>query len=478
MLFRFEQFDKFNKAAFFIIATLITLLAITALPKYTGHPVIYILFTLISNTLLYFGFRKNANFFDMFIGVFFWVGFWLKFTLRIAFSGGTFSMAPYFNNSAIAYDRGLLVASCGLFALILASFVREKFFYNYPNKISDLKQKGLFELYMRNRKTAWILFVALFIFIGVSNMYFGIYIRGTLARTILPFGLNGVYTWLLMFGLTTISALMIRFEFELNNRSSVTPVAIGLVESAFSNVSLLSRGMVLSAGAFLYGIFISLKKSSIKINIKTLIITLFLFASLFISSVLVVNYLRVFIFSSSNTNIQIEQSINNVKGMTTPLFVDRWVGIEEVLAVSSYPKLSWNLWFKAWKEKTTSQDDKTQFYNSVFSKTPQIKIDRSRHLFINTLPGILAFFFYPGSYLFLFCSIFSLGIFAASLEFAAYKLCGQNLIICACLAQAIAFRFSNFGYVPAQSYLLFGTILLNILIIYCAEKLSSAYYKK
>lgn len=474
MLFRFEQFNKYYKVAFFSITTLILLLAIIALPKYTGHAGIYILFTFLSNTLLYFGFRKNANFFDMFIGVFFWVGFWLKFTLRIAFSSGTFSMAPYFNNSAIAYDRGLLVASCGLFALILASFVREKFFYSYPKEISNLKQKGLFELYRRNRKTAWILFVALFIFIGVSNMYFGIYIRGTLARTILPFGLNGVYTWLLMFGLTTISALMIRFEFELNNRSSITPVAIGLFESAFSNVSLLSRGMVLSAGAFLYGIFISLKKSSIKINVKTLIITLFLFASLFISSVLVVNYLRVSIFSSSN---KIEQSINNVKGMTTPLFVDRWVGIEEVLAVSSYPKLSWNLWFEAWKEKTTSQDDKTQFYNNVFSKTPLIEIDRSRHLFINTLPGVMAFFFYPGSYVFLFFSIFSLGIFAASLEYAAYKLCGQNLIICACLAQAIAFRFSNFGYVPAQSYLLFGTILLNILVIYFAEKLSSAYYK-
>ena len=35
----------------------------------------------------------------------------------------------------------------------------------------------------------------------------------------------------------------------------------------------------------------------------------------------------------------------------------------------------------------------------------------------------------------------------------------------------IAYRFASFGYVPAQSYLLFGTIFLNILIIYIMEKI-------
>ena len=65
-------------------------LTIAALFQYKGHLYIYLLFSAASNLLLYFGFRKNAIFFDTFIGVFFWLGFWLKFSIRVAFMDGLF----------------------------------------------------------------------------------------------------------------------------------------------------------------------------------------------------------------------------------------------------------------------------------------------------------------------------------------------------------------------------------------------------
>jgi uncharacterized membrane protein len=65
--------------------------------------------------------------------------------------------------------------------------------------------------------------------------------------------------------------------------------------------------------------------------------------------------------------------------------------------------------------------------------------------------------------------MFALGSFAAFVEFSVYKLGGMNVILCALLAQVVAFRFASFGYVPAQSYLLFGSLFLNIFIIYFAE---------
>ena len=109
------------------------------------------------------------------------------------------------------------------------------------------------------------------------------------------------------------------------------------------------------------------------------------------------------------------------------------------------------------------------------SKTPQIEIDREKFHFIQTLPGVMAFFFYPGSYWFLFISMLLIGIFAASLEYMSYKFSGKNVILAACIAQIIAFRLSNFGYAPAQSYLLIGSIILNLVIIYSAEKLSRLF---
>jgi len=87
-----------------------------------------------------------------FIGVFFWLGFWLKATLRIGFTGGVFHESTgAFDGSGAAFDHGLLVASCGLLALIVAALIRERFFYQGRSN-QELVQPGLFKFYQKNRK--------------------------------------------------------------------------------------------------------------------------------------------------------------------------------------------------------------------------------------------------------------------------------------------------------------------------------------
>ena len=46
------------------------------------------------------------------------------------------------------------------------------------------------------------------------------------------------------------------------------------------------------------------------------------------------------------------------------------------------------------------------------------------------------------------------------------------------MGQVIAYRYAHFGYVPAQSYLLFGSLFLNILIIYLFNKLLFVIYDR
>ncbi len=463
MLFRFEQFDNYKKITFFIIATIILCLALTALSKYPGQASVYVLFTVVSNALLYVGFSKNAIFFDAFIGVFFWLGFWLKLTLRVAFSNGLFNEAVgHFDGSGAAFDRALLVATCGLFALLLVSLIRRQFFFNYPKKIEELGVEGLLDTYKKHRKTVLASFVLLFTFVAISNAMLGIYQKGSITQTTLPFGLNGIYKWLLLFGLASFSALILRFEFEINKKTSLLVMFLGLFESFITNISLLSRGMILNAGALLYGVMVSLKLNSIKSNLRFFIVAFLVFATLFISSVFLVNYLRSTLYLDS------EIDLHEAHKMTTPLFIDRWVGIEGVMAVSSYPDLNWNLWKTALKEPYN--ENETSFYDNNFIESSYVNTDKTKHHFIS-LPGIIAFFFYPGSFWFLFASMFALGGFAAMIEFSTYRLGGKNVILCALLAQVIAYRFASFGYVPAQSYLLLGAIFLNLFIIYFAEKL-------
>jgi len=446
---------------------LIFALSVMAFLEYSGQGFVYILFTIVSNALLCFGFRKKAIFFDTFVGIFLWLGFWLKSSIRIAFMHGQFHEAVgMFDGSGGSFDQALLVSSCGMLGLLAASIVRERFIFNYPDKLIGTALTGLYKFYRDYRILVLSTFVVLVVGVAFTNAYFGIYQRGAVPRTILPFGLNGVYSWLLLFGLASFTALILHFEFEMNKKTSYLVAMLGLLESFLSNVSLLSRGMVLNASALAYGVFRSLKINSIQSSFRFLVISFTVFIVLFGSSVLLVNHLRVSTGYKESVQIQ-DIAKHNDSNQLKILFLDRWVGIEGVMAVSSYPELGWGLWGKAWKE--TFSYDQTTFFDLNIITTPYQNVDSTKHHYIS-LPGILAFCFYPGSFIFLFGCMLILGLLAALIEMSVYKLGGKNIVLCALLAQVVAYRYAHFGYVPMQSYKLFGTIYLNLFIIYFSDK--------
>lgn len=461
--------NVFSKLCFFLFCLLVCVLTAFAFREYPGHGLVYLLFTLTLNSLFLLGFRKKRIFFDTFIGIFLWLGFWLKYSVRVAFMDGRFhEPVGNFSGSGAAHDHALLVTSCGVFALMAASFIRVKFLFNYPSLIDLTGLDGISHFYRKYRRFIWFGFVALFVFIAVSNAYFGFYQRGTVPRTILPFKLGGVYTWLLTFGGASISAVLLETELRIDRKVCYAVAIICLLESFFSNASLLSRGMVLNVAALAIGLMAALKFRTISLSLRFFIVTAMAFVFLFGSSVFAVNYIRSMQFSEDN--VTIDQTVKSSR----VLFLDRWVGIEGVMAISSYPDLGLGLWKEAWAETYSNRG--TSFYDLNMISSRYVNADMFKHHFIS-LPGFLAFFYYPGSYLFLFISLFILGIIASGLEIFTYKLGGKNLILCALIAQVVAYRFAHFGYVPKQSYLLLGTIILNVILIFSFNKIVSKYYK-
>ena len=91
------------------------------------------------------------------------------------------------------------------------------------------------------------------------------------------------------------------------------------------------------------------------------------------------------------------------------------------------------------------------------------------------IEGVLAFCFYLGSYTILFVCMFLFGISASLIEKLVFYLGGKNVILCSLFGQIVAYRFASFGYVPAQSYLLFGALILNVVIIYGTSKILDFY---
>lgn len=448
--------NRFLSLALYVGWALIGLLTLVTLVKYPGNALVYLLFTVTANALLYFGFRRDAIFFDAFIGAFLWLGFWLKLSVRVAFFDGRFyDQVGHFDGSGAAFDRALLAASCAFVGLLAARLLRAMMFV-YPAGPIERSEAGLFAFYGQHRKAMLIAFSILVVVIAASNAYFGIYQRGNLPRTVLPYGLRGVYSWLLLFGLASFSALILHYESRLRRETSYLAVVLSLLETFCSNVSLLSRGMLFNAGALGYGALRSLKVDGVRTTFRFWLISLTVFVALFASSVAFVNYLR---GAPQEDFIQANR-------VTKALFLDRWVGMEGLMAVSSHPRQGWDLWREAWQERPAA---KLSFYDTTFIASTYLDIDLKKYLLIS-LPGIVAFFFYPGSFLLLLACMALLGALAAAVEVSVFKLGGRNLILCALLAQVVASRYVHFGYVPAQSYLLFGALYLNLFLIYFADK--------
>jgi len=474
-----------------IFWAIVGIIALFAFINYPGRGILYIAFTVVLNALFILGFARGRIYFDTFIGIFFWLGFWLKYSLRVAFLGGAFQapeLIGKFVGTGAEHDSTLIVVSCGIGGLLIASLIRRKFLFSYADVGKQTRLESIFTFYREYRTPVLVVFFLAFVAVAVTNVALGIYQRGTLPKTVLPFGLSGVYTWLLLFGLTSVSAVILDCEFRLKQNPYLASI-IAMVETFFSNVSMLSRGMILNGGALILGMHDNAEKRSDNPGQRYKLIITVVFISLFVCSVFVTNHVRNKLFYSdfpSRTSISKSfllgsllarfslppPVIEAITGVET-LLIDRWIGIEGVMSVVSHKGLGWDLWKDAWQEKYSHSG--TSMYDLVVLGASLEGL--KNHHFIS-IPGIVAFFYYPGSIPFLVFSMFALGFLAAGIEMFVYKLSGANVILCSLMGQVVAYRYAHFGYVPAQSYLLFGSLFLNILIIYLFNKLLFVIYDR
>lgn len=454
-----------------ITLTLIIALTVTTSLHYRGSIFIYLFFTISSTLLFLNGLKKESIYFETFIGIFFWLGFWVKFSVRASFFDLKFSEPiGFYLGDITQIDRALVISSLGLSGFFCASLVRKYFkFFSYDQK-PKLELNYLEEFYNKNRSALLVSYFLFSLLVASINIYFGIYQKGLPTQTVLPFGINRIVTWLILFGLSSIGSFFVYYDFK-KKRMGLLTIFLYFVDCFFTNVSLLSRGFILNGSSMVFAnYFEELRGKKLFNSYISKILLLSSFLMMFIGSIFLVNYFRSSKFITNGpTTTYGSKSVNfgEIAKSTKVLFIDRWVGIEGAISVSSYQKLGWDLWLKAWSEKY--KDNGTSFYDLNLINSPYTDQNLEKHHFIS-LPGLIAFFFYPASYLFLFSSCLALGLFASYLEALVFDYSGGNIFFSALIGQVIAYRFAHFGYAPAQSYLLFGTIFLNIFVFYFSNK--------
>jgi hypothetical protein len=453
----------------------ISLILIKTFLIYKGNQIIYFLFSIISLILIIFSFRKNSMFYENFFGVFIFLGFWLKFSIIESFNLGFVEGLSGKIISPQNYDNALIASSIGMLGFIVFGTIREKFFI-YPSKIELNLNTKFYKKFRKIFVTSLIFAIVIVCFINFNYL---IYQRGLVGNSY-NFLITGFIKTSLLYFLSLCVAIILFFDLASYKKFFFIILSLVIIEPFLSSLSMLSRGMIFNSLAIVFALYKFTNKINLKLDIK---FYLKLLSSLFIAffiSVISVNELRISKFNFGDSpkvenNIEYKEKITISEKFNSNtsksfyrlyhLLIHRWVGIDSMLIITRDKNfLNFGLFYRSLKEKYNSKS--ISFYEENFQIKPLDYYEKNDSLKGNTLPGLMTFLFYSGSYTFLFFLIILFSFFATILEYLIYKSTNKNLIASGLIGMVVSYRFAHFGYLPSRSYLLFGSIIGLIILFF------------
>jgi len=177
-----------------------------------------------------------------------------------------------------------------------------------------------------------------------------------------------------------------------------------------------------------------------------------------------------------NKNISYKKKIYNNFKYISYLVQSRFIGFESLAIVTSSNRQGKNIFWNSFQEKITYQP-KESYYAKNFMNVGGTNLESgSSRQYSVFLPGVIAFFSYHGSLIFLFMSLFLLHLSLGFIEKVALLLSFNCKIFSSFVGFTLAYRLIHFGYVPKNSYMLLTAIFISIFGIFVISKLIKRYY--
>jgi len=431
---------------------------------YSGSKLIYTLFSVVFLAMLASGFYRQVSYGYLFLVVFLWLGFWLKLTVHMIFDYPYGEPIGSFDGTAAAWDGVLRVAIVASIGVVVGRLL-----YGLAGRKSTMliPEGGLRApvWYPVIRKWLWLSVLTATVGLAIVNAVYGILQIGLVPRTILLWPLNAAIAWMVSIGSAMGIATLLWWDISLRKNISLPVYAI-LAEALFSTISLLSRGVYIF---HTIPQMLSLYKNRpilVRISRKKAILIAVAFVGLFVISISAVTILRNYSYSNVPLDFNSAKGlISSSQGVGAARFiVDRWIGLEGVMAVQSYPKKGGAIFLEAMTEKR--EIGKVTLYQEV-CKSSYRYTDTSKWQFAS-LPGAAAFLYYSGS-----LWVVMLGMVA----FALLVLFSENLIfvltanplLCTMYGLTAANNVAQFGIAPRQAGPYFFMIFCGILAIWFVQ---------
>jgi len=491
---------------YLIITTISIFLLFISIENYPGNKFIYLFYSLIINLYLFYSFFKSNYFFDFFLSIFVYFGFGFKLAASLIFTNENFEYKlsniftskkgllinvsdnllsksncqiteikcdEYSNiiNNGLLYDKGLMISCLSIFAFFLSSqlinYFDRKFNISKNNK--NLESN---EFYEKKRKYILIIYPIIILVICLFNFKFSIFQRGIVYNGQVPW-IRPLFAWLLLFGLTAFSTLLIFFELKRKNNNIKIVLFLSILEPFFSSLSSISRGSIFNSSALIA----PLVKKLNKLNIFYLISLISFSSLLFVTSLYVIFDIRHdrFITIDTKTNITKSELKNLREEIHKPsvilnsygnLLINRWVGISEIILVANSNKTGINFFKQSFLEKQS--DNTISYYDkAIINNYLDTNFQKFNH---TSVPGLISFLYFSNNLLIVFFGCFLFSLICLILELISYKLSSQNYFFSSLIGHILAFRLIHFGVYPIETYKILFAIFLTIFISYITSK--------
>lgn len=451
--------------------------------SYNGSAGYYIVFSICYLVLFFSAFYKIDSYSYPFLAVTLCLGFWVKCTLHLMLNYTYREPVGYFNYNSNIYDHVLLVSTTAALGVIGARLIYCHIF-NRQNKKIDYQL-------MKLTVPMWYIYTSSYIWVGIFvltttcaliNFNFGIQQIGLVSKTIWPWPLNALIYLMLVAVLPVVSAGLLWWDFLIGGRK-IYRIYLFIGLEWLSSVSILSRGLFLfSVFPILIALYMNRKYFCISAK-KILYIALcycmaFVVCSFLVSSLRNNYYLdskdgvdSYYVDSKTSVNSNYNHFMakfnsfskvdreNQVTAILT-LPVERWVGIEGVMSVVSYPNKNIKLLIDGLMEH--AEIGKFGIYQNICQS--QYRFVNAEKFKFSALPGIIGFLFYSNSLLMVLFGMMLIVFLMLSVE-RGVRVFARNPLLCAFYGIMLSNLISQFGGVPREIMIYLGALSVLLIVI-------------
>ncbi|ULA64992.1 MAG: conserved membrane protein of unknown function [Nitrospira sp.] len=401
--------SRWNSGFVIIALAAWILIFLAGVNSYNGSKGMYCVFSLIFLMVISSAFLGVVSYSYIFTCCFLFVGLWFKMSLHAWEEQSYAEPVGYFDGSGHAWDTVLLVCSIGGVGVIGARILYQRFDFMLARRVRPevSGMPNVPEGYRVWRLRFWMGLGGIVILSLAANEMFGLLKLGHTPQWYLPWPLHGIYGWLMSVGLSLVIGTLMWWDVCAGFGVQVGALCL-FFESVLVSVSAFSRGLyflqtlpflvlVLANGPRLIGHGWKRLAGFAAVWLLGLLITI---AS--------ANYFRHYTAESIQphwlsqgkplTTQGIESIAEAGEHLLTRwarhLAVDRWPGLEGVMAVSSYPEKGLRLLLQV--ATVRRHVNKADFYTAEVARSGLTDEDAKKFHYAS-VAGPIAFLFYSGS---------------------------------------------------------------------------------